>query len=92
MLSGLLQVLDLAGMLASIRSGTVPTRAVAALDQAQASRLRVALAGSAARPGAGYVARNWRASRSDPSIAASLACARPRTNLRGKDARATSRA
>jgi DNA processing protein len=44
LLGPLLQVLDPAGVLASIRSGTVPARAADALDPAQISRLRPALA------------------------------------------------
>jgi DNA processing protein len=44
LLGGLLRVLDPAAVLASIRSGTVPARAFAELDQPQASRLRLALA------------------------------------------------
>src|ERR1035438_968406 len=44
LLGGLLWVLDPAAALASIRSGTVPARAFAELDQPQASRVRPALA------------------------------------------------
>jgi DNA processing protein len=43
LLGALLRMLDPAHVLASIRSGTVPARAVAGLDQAQAYRLRPAL-------------------------------------------------